>query len=290
MKSISPLKATGDNGVKSIVSVYKQDAGDFVNYTYGGQSASVDYLPTGGVFGNGFDFRTHESCVAKWGGGATGQRLCRERLGNMDQVVCGIAYDNTRSLRGRWCGARDPNGDDVVPWRRDHSNGDYGSEQHCWRIVMQAPPSFVTDPDGDSSPFASDSVTVFSSMPENLREKTIQVSVNQSRSATFIAQDPQARDRTTIFVSEEPGIPRGMKVGKTVCMPRTAAHPMCAATNMPGSFYPNVNMQSSLDQGRVSECSRASLTVEWTPSVKDAVRAPAPAPPPLPPRASHSEP
>ena len=273
MKNISPLVASGVEGVKSIVSGYKTLSNDNVTYTLGGQSASVDYLAASGAFGNGFDFRTHESCVAMWGGGSTGQRLCRERLANMDQVVCGIAYDNTRSKRGRWSGARDPNGDDVVPWRRDHSNGDYGSDQHCWRIVMQAPPSFVTDPEGESSPFAKASVPVFGDhLEDELREKTIQVAVNQSRSATFIAQDPQAKDRTTIFVTEEPGIPRGMNIGKTVCLPRNRSYPMCSATNLPGPLYPNVNMQSSLDQGRVSECSRASLTVEWTPSVEDAGR------------------
>jgi hypothetical protein len=39
-------------------------------------------------------------------------------------------------------------------WQRDHSNGDMASAQHCWRMRLQAPPVFITDPTGDATPFA----------------------------------------------------------------------------------------------------------------------------------------
>ena len=35
---------------------------------------------------------------------------CREKLLNMDQVICAFAYDNSRNKSGRWVGRTDPNG------------------------------------------------------------------------------------------------------------------------------------------------------------------------------------
>jgi hypothetical protein len=81
---------------------------------------------------------------------------CREKLTNMDQVICAVAYDNARHVLKRWVGERDPNGDDVRSWRRDHSNGDQASDMHCFRILIAAPPVFVTDPAGQITPFSDD--------------------------------------------------------------------------------------------------------------------------------------
>jgi hypothetical protein len=190
------------------------------------------------------------------------------------QMVCGIAYDNTRNVRKRWAGQRNPNGDDVTPWRRDHSNGDYASPQHCWRIMMQAPPSFVTDPTGTSTPFPKEWVTKYGSTTgQSSSELYVNVAVNGSRSITFIAQDPNTRDRITIFIMEIPGVPRGMDVGQSVCVPRTNVMPMCVGTDVMDAAYPNVNLKSRIDSQRTSACSRAQLTLSWTPPLQEAGRA-----------------
>lgn len=66
---------------------YKTDPTDNVTYTTGGQSLSIEFLPTERPGNNGFDRRSYDSCVQLWGTGASGQGLCRELLSNMDQVT-----------------------------------------------------------------------------------------------------------------------------------------------------------------------------------------------------------
>jgi hypothetical protein len=188
------------------------------------------------------------------------------------QVICAIAYDNTRMARKRWSGQRDPNGDDVTPWQRDHSNGDYASPQHCWRIVLQAPPSFVTDPTGSSTPFPKEWVSKYTSTTGQNSELFANVAVNGTRSVTFIAQDPNPRDRITIYVLEVPGVPRSMQVGESACVPRTLVAPMCTGTDMMDEGYPNVNLRSRVDTQRTSLCSRAKLTLTWSPPMEEAGR------------------
>jgi hypothetical protein len=74
----------------------------------------VRYKPTRAER-NGIDAVSQmQSCTRLGGGGGGGTKLrCREKLTNMDQVICAYAYDNSRKTYGRWVGKTDPNGDDL---------------------------------------------------------------------------------------------------------------------------------------------------------------------------------
>ena len=61
----------------------------------------------------------------------------------MDQTICAFAYDNSRSRHKKWVGKTNPNGPATNWALRDHSNGDMASPIHCWRLRLQAPPTFV---------------------------------------------------------------------------------------------------------------------------------------------------
>jgi len=113
---------------------------------------------------------------------------CREKLTSMDQVICAVGYDNARSVYKRWVGDTDPNGDDKKPWRRDHSNGDQASDMHCFRIVIAAPPVFVTDPTGSITPFSDEWATIVDTTGNTSAYKRVSFRVNQSRDLTFLAQ------------------------------------------------------------------------------------------------------
>ena len=65
----------------------------------------------------------------------------REKLTNMDQVICAVAYDNARHVLKRWVGERNPNGDDVFSWRRTHSNGDQASGKPKTQNPNPEPPN-----------------------------------------------------------------------------------------------------------------------------------------------------
>ena len=111
-----------------------------------------------------------QETACKAANAGTTNLLCREKLANMDQVICAYAYDNSRFVAGRWVGEPDPNGDDVEVWQRDHSNGDQVSKQHCWRIVVQSPPNFITDFEGSETPFDKEwieTTTIFTPTSEN---------------------------------------------------------------------------------------------------------------------------
>lgn len=78
------------------------------------------------------------NCFASTANG-TEDNNCREKLLNMDQIICAKAYDDSRSRLKRWVGERDPNGNHLAKAKRDHSNGDVTSLEHCWRIKLQVP-------------------------------------------------------------------------------------------------------------------------------------------------------
>jgi hypothetical protein len=199
-----------------------------------------------------------------------GKANCREKLVNMDQVICGAAYDNARKLTKRWAGARDPNGDDINVWRRDHSNGDYASDVHCWRIRIAAPPIFVTDLNGTSSPFSPLWPGVVDSSGDDSAYKHVQIFVGEERSFTFIAQDPNPDDSVRIMILEEPGMPDGMKVSRSSCIPRGQEQKMCGARDAISLSYPNEEWSATQVIGKQSECSRAQITIKWAPPEKAA--------------------
>jgi hypothetical protein len=113
---------------------------------------------------------------------------CREKLMNMDQVICAVAFDNARSVLKRWVGERDPNGKDINRWLRDHSNGDHASAQHCFRIKNAAPPVFVTDPTGSITPFSDQWSRIIDTTDDPDAYKKITFRVGQRRELIFVAQ------------------------------------------------------------------------------------------------------
>ena len=230
---------------------------------------------------------------------------CRERLLNMDQTICAFAYDDSRYTSGRWVGKTDPNGkarqlcmetgrplgtphassakmyvkgntdmpwmkqcsdDRLLPrWMRDHSNGDMASPMHCWRIRLQAPPIFVTDPKKISTPFPADyplsefdgniqSTPDGATLPQTPR---IVVRVEEQLSWTFVAQDPNPGDSVSILILDDPGLPPEMRAGETICIRREGAHDMFAAADQGWKSLP------SKMEGKSSACSKAKLQLDW---------------------------
>jgi hypothetical protein len=120
-------------------------------------------------------------------------------------------------------GKSDPNGDDIHVWQRDHSNGDQASKQHCWRIRLQSPPSFVTDPEGVETPFDQEwieTTTIYTptsgdGMLVEAAFKRVPMAVSQYRRIKFVAQDPQAEDDVTILLLEDPGVVKNLNVGRS---------------------------------------------------------------------------
>lgn len=191
---------------------------------------------------------------------------CREVRVSEDPVLCGTVYDNSRTRWGRWQG-RVPTAQLGV-----HGLGDAAGEKHCWRVRLQAPPTFVTNASG-CAPVGSSSTlryecTPFAENPEQFTDTTgqpqawrqIALSVNQPFSVAFTAVDPNLEDSVSIFVTEDPGVPPGMRVGRSVCQrrsvqldpPRRSAQGECGA-------------QPAVE----SACSKATLNLEWTPTEKD---------------------
>jgi len=232
--------------------------------------------------GNGVDVSSAQntSCVRHHNGDGTSTLRCREKLANMDQVICAYAYDNSRRKAGRWAGHTDPNGDDLQVWQRDHSNGDQASKQHCWRIVLQSPPSFITDADGEESPFDKtwiEKTRIFTptsgeGYTVEAAFKRVPMAVTQYRKLRFVAQDPQAKDSVTIMLLEDPGIVNNLKLGRSQCVERqvvegdpSVSSPMCRARDMINlDLYPNEPWMAPLNTQSRSSCSRAERTIEYT--------------------------
>jgi len=230
---------------------------------------------------------------------------CRERLLNMDQTICAFAYDDSRYTSGRWVGKTDPNGkgkqqcmetgrplgtpkessakmyvpgntdvpwikqcfdDRSIPrWMRDHSNGDMVSPMHCWRIHLEAPPVFVTDPMKMSSPFPADyRLPAFDGyMKSTIDDTTIPqtpriiVNINEQLSWSFVAQDPNPEDTVTILLLDDPGLPPQMSAGETLCIPRQGEQDMFAAADQGWKSLPTRMV------GKSSPCSKAKLQLDW---------------------------
>jgi len=226
--------------------------------------------------GNGVSLRQWPTCVAidVTNGLEYEVANCREKLTNMDQVICAVGFDNARSVYKRWVGERDPNGDDINNWLRDHSNGDQASEMHCFRILIAAPPVFVTDPSGSITPFSSEKDDNLEPLWKSIVDttgvraayKTISFRVGQTRELIFLAQDPNPSDAVEIFILADPGIPKGMEVGLSDCIMRAGENSMCKADDqITRGVYPNEDWSATFSFDAASRCSRAKRRVTWTP-------------------------
>eukprot|EP00291_Cryptomonas_curvata_P024301 CAMPEP_0172173314 /NCGR_PEP_ID=MMETSP1050-20130122/12975_1 /TAXON_ID=233186 /ORGANISM="Cryptomonas curvata, Strain CCAP979/52" /LENGTH=1465 /DNA_ID=CAMNT_0012845035 /DNA_START=193 /DNA_END=4588 /DNA_ORIENTATION=+ len=270
---IAAMKLVGR--VKSIVSQYSDEI--FPNPDVAQQS--INYV-LDIEQGNGIALRMLESCNGT--GTDVNFPSCGEQLINLDQVICAYAYDDSRLRLGRWVGIRNPNGDDIPSWRRDHSNGDYASQQHCWRIVLQAPPTFVSDSRGGcsptqcySTPFAEDWFGN-SNLINRLRGsqppyRHIRVAVGAPFSVKLIAQDPNAKDSVYIYILEDTGVPLNMRVGPSTCIPRDESKGMCSSKDAidPLNYFES-RISENLNTNSSSYCSRASLTLTWAPTFNEA--------------------
>ena len=165
-------------------------------------------------------------------------QTCRQRLLNMPRILCGYAYDNSRSRYARWVGRRaHPElHRDARDYVDDHSLGSYASDRHCWKVTLQSPPVFVTNSTGCISrqgpnlirstctPFgaATNPGSIIDTTKNRMAYPNISLSVQTQLDVTFVAFDPNPEDRVQLFVMEDPGIPPGMIVGRSICVPRTA--------------------------------------------------------------------
>jgi hypothetical protein len=179
----SPDPLLGEGKEKSVMSSYKTE----IQYTPTDALLTVTYEADTQKM-NGVNLRTEAVCNNAMYSGFMAN--CREKLTNMDQVICAVAYDNSRELFGRWVGRTDPNGDDIKHWLRDHSNGDHASDMHCFRIVIAAPPVFVTDPEGIMTPFSDNWSEIIDTTGNKAAYKHISFRVGQERELVFLAQVP----------------------------------------------------------------------------------------------------
>ena len=267
--------ATGrDYVIKSVNGEYAEE----IEYRERPQ-LNVEYMLTRKE-GNGLDVTSAMQACTRAGAGGVLQ--CREKTANMHQVICAYAYDDSRQFAGRWVGKSDPNGDDIQVWQRDHSNGDQVSKQHCWRILLQSPPSFITDPDGEATPFDKEwiqTTTVYTPTSEDqvLVEaafKRVPMAVSQFRRIKFVAQDPQGEDSVTILLLEDPGIVNNLNTGRSLCVQRSVTEGpggMCMASDViDPNRYPDQPWTSPLNAAAESQCSRAERVIEYTALASDA--------------------
>jgi len=278
-RDITPSPAAGlVSSVKAVMGQYASEIEHELSPTLQIEY-TVQVMPNS-LKGNGLDIVRWETCEAA-AGSMSGEAAttCREKRINGDQVVCAFAYDNSRAELKRWVGKTNPNGDDIPVWMRDHSNGDLASVQHCWRINIQAPPVFVSGPTGEATPFdtawlegtrnAFQRSTSDKTREEGTSFKWVRLAANSEYEYTFIAQDPQARDRVMIFIDEDPGIPRGVVVGPSICLPRNASeHPMCRAADKVDDWRAPIEARAG------SECSKATRSISWRPRPEEAARVP----------------
>ena len=231
------------------------------------------------VFENGesvlsVEYFLNESGTDNVGNGIWSRRVCdgsyncRERLLNMDKVLCGYAYDNSRVRYSRWVGHRyDQN---------DHSFGSYASPRHCWRIRLQAPPYFITNNTGcgpmngsdpnnlafECTPYPSEPGTIVDSSGNPLAYRPINVNVGATLSLTIMAKDPNPKDTVTILILEDPGTPPGMVVGRSTCRPVREATQECTEGS-PCVCSSNERLNEFTEQD--TPCNNVTMTLTWTP-------------------------
>ncbi|EKX30997.1 hypothetical protein GUITHDRAFT_149565, partial [Guillardia theta CCMP2712] len=203
-----------------------------VEYAGGTAELRVRYVPDVSAR-NGIE--VHKECAAPLVEGLF-NFSCFQKVVNMDQTICAVAYDNSRQIFGRWVGESDPNGDDLPEWLRDHSNGDMASDVHCWKIKLAAPP-LVWVP-----------------------QQRVRLRVQQESSFFFVAQDPNPEDDIEIFITGNPGLPRGASVDVSRCHWREAnTEGLCTTPDL-------VDLQQYHQQDiRVNFQPSISSRFSWTP-------------------------
>jgi hypothetical protein len=211
---------------------------------------------------------------------------CRLLALNMDQVICGAAYDNSRLRHKRWVGDRNvPNGSDPFLWQRLNALGDLTTAQHCWRIRLQAPPRFLMSQVGVDPVFSQACVKASGTASSTCRAlaeldpdssglyRNLAVAVGQTLELFFVAVDPNPQDQVSIFVLEDPGLPPNMKVGQSTCIARAG---ICLAEDRITSSYPAQDLRSDFkftgtdkDAEKLAPCSRAQVRLNWAPTDLD---------------------
>jgi hypothetical protein len=211
---------------------------------------------------------------------------CREKILNMDQVICALAYDNSRSRYRKWVGKTNPNSPSLSWSVRDHSNGDTASPLHCWRLKLQSRPTFVTNWQMTDTPFSPDywiegwagdttsgDPSTSSGGGDEREQRALLASINEQLSFSFVAQDPNPGDNVEILIPDDPGLPAGMKSSGTICLPRFGS----AGTSAGGVGQGGAGMCKADDLGAIflgeptplrqvsSSCSKAQLLLTWIP-------------------------
>jgi hypothetical protein len=209
---------------------------------------------------------------------------CRLLAMNMDQVICGAAYDNSRLRHRRWVGPREfltANMSALFRWQRLNALGDLTTPQHCWRIRLQAPPRFVMlssriDIEKSSAVCVKPTGSQVSTCTQlgelslsNSGFRNLALAVGQSLELYFVAADPNPSDQVSIFVMEDPGLPPNMKVGQSTCIKKKG---LCLAEDRISGRYPDQDLQYNFKQfteESSSPCSRAQLRLDWDPTDTD---------------------
>jgi len=85
---------------------------------------------------------------------------------------------------------------------------------------------------------------------------------------SFVAADPNPADSVSMYVLEDPGLPPGMRVGRSTCMEQTDDF-ICRAKDKVSATFPMQNMTINFDIIGTSLCQRASLDLSWRPKETD---------------------
>jgi len=212
----------------------------------------------------------------------------RQLVLNVDQVVCGAAFDDSRTRYKRWVGERVDGDAGGFEWQRQsgHALGDLRSDIHCWKVKLQAPPVFVTDGSKgcfrtanggqqriyDCTPIGGAPGDYFDTGQTTGNEsayRNIPIGAGQELHVTFVAADPNPEDQVTLFVLEDPGVPPNMVVGRSTCTVHSEAQYICLARDEVTSEYPNQNYTIDYYSAGASPCQRATLKLTWTPADTD---------------------
>ena len=211
------------------------------------------------TLGNGIAAFTGTACGNQSNITSSIESHCLETAVALDRTICAYAYDNSRGRLKRWVGSTNPNGNSSLA---THSDGDI-STKHCWRISLQAPPVFVTDPSRTSTPFPRNvnDICKGNNAAVSRQIRCFEIFVGQTIQKTFIAQDPNPSDSIILLLVDDPdfgGPPPGLTASRPVCLPRMR--------NASGPGTDGTGMCSPIDFSVVnSACSKAMMTVEWTP-------------------------
>eukprot|EP00960_Hanusia_phi_P054609 762717-Hanusia_phi.AAC.2 len=160
----------------------------------------------------------------------------RSLILNDKRTICAHAYDNTRFRYHRWANRE-------YEQLYFHNLGSYVTTQ-CWDIVMQAPPVFVTSPDGckptkqgktitySCTPFTEPSMFEYDfTAAAHVRAK-LDIPVGFQVVLTLTAMDPNPEDRVEILFLDNPGLPvSNVMVERSTCVapPSTSACSACTS-------------------------------------------------------------